>query len=166
MIPDRQGPTKLKRVFCCDYEIFSFLYISFITEWPALIILQWQLLFTAAVWLELGLSHTSEFTVWAAYSFVTLATSQIWSCNVWLHMLIFKLCSFMSSTAVTPNEFYFALSTFQISGKQIHDMGVVLDWVLTRSLRGTIYFVIENSSMGWANSVVFFWNSEDMEMAT
>ena len=38
-------------------------------------------------------------------------------------MLNSKLHSFVSSTAITLNEFYFALSTFQISGKQklIHD---------------------------------------------
>ena len=38
-------------------------------------------------------------------------------------MLISKLYSFISSTAITLNEFYFALSTFQVSGKQklIHD---------------------------------------------
>ena len=36
-------------------------------------------------------------------------------------MLISKFYSFMSSTAITLNEFYFALSTFRGSGKQIHD---------------------------------------------
>ena len=36
-------------------------------------------------------------------------------------MLIFKFYSFMPSTATALNEFYFALSTFQVSGKQIHD---------------------------------------------
>ena len=35
VIPDRHGPTKLKRVFCKDYEIFS-LNVCFITRWPAL----------------------------------------------------------------------------------------------------------------------------------
>ena len=54
----------------------------------------------------------------AAYSFVILATSQIWSCNVHLHMLICKLYSFVSSTA---QWVLFALGTFQVSGKQIHD---------------------------------------------
>ena len=38
-------------------------------------------------------------------------------------MLISKLCSFISSTAITLNEFYLALRTFQVLGKQklIHD---------------------------------------------
>ena len=51
-----------------------------------------------------------------------LATSQIWFFNVYLHMLISKFCSFMSSTAITLDEFYFALSTFQGSGKQFMTM--------------------------------------------
>ena len=42
VIPDRHGPTKLKRVFCYDYEIFS-LNVCFITRWPAVIILKWRL---------------------------------------------------------------------------------------------------------------------------
>ena len=42
-------------------------------------------------------------------------------------MLISKLYSFMSSTVVTLDEFYFALSTFQVSGKQklIRDHGIM-----------------------------------------
>ena len=36
-------------------------------------------------------------------------------------MLISKFYSFMPSTAITLNEFYFALNNFQVSGKQIHD---------------------------------------------
>ena len=40
VIPNHQGPTKLKRVFCQDYEIFGLLNICFITRWPAVIILK------------------------------------------------------------------------------------------------------------------------------
>ena len=43
VIPDRQGPTKLKLVFCKDYEIFSLLNICFITRWLVVIILKWRL---------------------------------------------------------------------------------------------------------------------------
>ena len=106
--------------------------------------------------------------VQAAYSIVMPATSQIWSCNVRLHMLrlrfdlamcIFTCCvsdlilqcasshvDFHGPTVQLFNEFYFALSTFQVSGKKvlsallwIGSMVVthILDWVLTRSLWGT-----------------------------
>ena len=79
-------------------------------------------------------------------------------------MLISKLYSFMPSSAITlVNEFYFVLSTFQVSGKQIHDDDIevpaalfwivnmlthVSDRVLTRSLWGNNFFVIDYSSMG------------------
>ena len=43
VIPDRQGPTKLKLVFRQDYEIFSLLNVYFITRWPVVIILKWPL---------------------------------------------------------------------------------------------------------------------------
>ena len=42
VIPDRHGPTKLKRVFCQDYQIFS-LNVCFITRWPAIVIWKWRL---------------------------------------------------------------------------------------------------------------------------
>ena len=64
-------------------------------------------------------------------------------------------CWFPSSTVQLLNEFYFALSTFQVSGKQIHDHDIevpaalfwigsmvvthVPDWLLTRSLWGTFF---------------------------
>ena len=54
VIPDRQCPTKLKRVFCWDYEIFGLLDICFITRWPVYHI-KMATHFSAAVWLELGL---------------------------------------------------------------------------------------------------------------
>ena len=51
VIPDHQGLTKLKLVFCWDYVIFSLLNVCFISRWPVVIILKWRL----TLLLKLGL---------------------------------------------------------------------------------------------------------------
>ena len=68
----------------------------------------------------------------------------------------------MPSTAITLNEFYFALSTFQVSGKQINDMtlkylvhfsesivmvNACFGLIINKKPLSTIFFVMEDSSM-------------------
>ena len=72
--------------------------------------------FTAAVWLRhMGL------------------LSSIKLCDT-TNVSDFQVLQFMSWTAVTLNEFHFASSTFQVSGKRIHDHDIevpaALFWIV------------------------------------
>ena len=131
VIPDHQGPTKLKLVFCWDYEIFSLLHVCFIIRWPVAIVLKWRF----ALLLQFGWSLDWHRLV----SLLSNILSSIQFCdtsNVSDLMLQYA-SSHVDFQALQfyaiNNEFYFALSTFQVSGKQISLTKLMVSSDLPRS---------------------------------